>query len=410
MLNYTIGSRHSQLSQYGFNADDENCEFIVHIGDIRDGQPYNSNSNDGARPCPESLYSDVITNIFKGAPWPTFIIPGDNGWTDCADADAAWGLWKQHLFPFNDLHWANSGFETVDDRSSARGNYIVERSSIPRGDGLGERTELFSIYIRDRGVLFFGMSLPGNGKQNGWEDSPPGRSELQESNRAWLEGQLEIYSTDPSYGVSGVVVAGHAIGTSTNSNAGFRNELERITKDYSDIPFLFVTDNYHYFHEPGVPFLNQDSNTWRIDADDTITPLIVEFQPSLFHTSRVMPVSFDRGCDCTTSHRPTRVLQSTDACYEYCEEVYNNCEMCSTKSSSNHPQCTGTYSESVNGVIDVEAGPPYNVCSGDGIGCSGSDYHASLSQTKAMVFSNNKLVETTLPDGAQVADTSRYTP
>ena len=67
---------------------------------------------------------------------PTFFIPGDNGWLDCADADEAYGFWTQHLFPFNDIHWGTSNFTTVaGPGAEGTSNYIVERSSITRNDG-----------------------------------------------------------------------------------------------------------------------------------------------------------------------------------------------------------------------------------------------------------------------------------
>ena len=38
---------------------------------------------------------------------PTFVIPGDNEWNDCADPDAAWQLWKQYFTRF-EQHWRHS--------------------------------------------------------------------------------------------------------------------------------------------------------------------------------------------------------------------------------------------------------------------------------------------------------------
>lgn len=320
---------------------------------------------------------------------PTFFIPGDNGWLDCADADEAYGFWTQHLFPFNDIHWETSDLKTVaGPGAEGTSNYIVERSSITRNEGQ-KRTELFSIYIKDREILFIGLSLPGSGKGNGYEDKLAGRSQLQQDNIDWVESQLFNYSTAPDYGVSGVVIVGHAI---SSTNLGVRDRLEGITNENPSIPFLMLADNQHYFWQPEVPFYGNDNNRWKIDVDDTVTPLIVSFEPNLFHMSGQMPVTYDRGCDCTTGHRPTQILESVDPCYPYCEAVYNNCPMCSTQTGAATP-CVAPFSESVDGVFDFISGRPYNICTGDGIRCSSTNliYHESLSKTEAMVEVRRKM-------------------
>ena len=168
-----------------------------------------------------------------------------------------------------------------------------------------------------------------------------------------------------------------------------------------------LADNQHYFWQPEVPFYGNDNNRWKIDVDDTVTPLIVSFEPNLFHTSAgAMPLAYDRGCDCTTGHRPTQILESVDPCYPYCEAVYNNCPMCSTQTGAATP-CVAPFSESVDGVFDFISGRPYNICTGDGIRCSSTNliYHESLSKTEAMVEVGGRCVGLLMivppPDGRQ---------
>src|SRR5688572_2099634 len=63
-------------------------EFVIHLGDIQ------------ARvrdvPCGEEAYRKVA-KILGRSPRPVFIIPGDNEYNDCINADEAWGFWVKHF-------------------------------------------------------------------------------------------------------------------------------------------------------------------------------------------------------------------------------------------------------------------------------------------------------------------------
>jgi hypothetical protein len=69
------------------------AEFVVHVGDIKQG----------STACDEAVYLKVHGMLRKTVA-PTFIIPGDNEWNDCADPDEAWQLWLQHFMRF-DQYW-----------------------------------------------------------------------------------------------------------------------------------------------------------------------------------------------------------------------------------------------------------------------------------------------------------------
>jgi hypothetical protein len=84
------GAEEAELEQH---VDDHNLyspsEFLVHLGDIKGG-----NSN-----CVESYYTDVA-DILSPLAVPTYVVPGDNEWTDCDDPVQAWSFWTTHFLGF----------------------------------------------------------------------------------------------------------------------------------------------------------------------------------------------------------------------------------------------------------------------------------------------------------------------
>jgi hypothetical protein len=75
------------------HVDDHNLysssEFLVHLGDIKGG-----NTN-----CVESYYTDAA-DILAEMAVPTFVVPGDNEWTDCVDPVQAWNFWTTYFLGF----------------------------------------------------------------------------------------------------------------------------------------------------------------------------------------------------------------------------------------------------------------------------------------------------------------------
>jgi hypothetical protein len=83
----------SQNLPHKLTEIDERSKFIVHLGDIKSGNP----------PCTEKMYSDV-SDIFSKSKIPVFIVPGDNEWNDCNDPDLAWQYWTKYFMHF-DQRW-----------------------------------------------------------------------------------------------------------------------------------------------------------------------------------------------------------------------------------------------------------------------------------------------------------------
>ncbi|MGB5894359.1 MAG: hypothetical protein WBG58_09285 [Ignavibacteriaceae bacterium] len=105
--------------------DSSNSEFMIHVGDIKDG----------LSPCEENVYKKV-KGYLKKIKVPTFIVPGDNEWNDCENPETAWGNWVKYFLGFEE-NWSSF----VD----------VERQNI--------REENFAFNYK--GVLIIGLNLVG---------------------------------------------------------------------------------------------------------------------------------------------------------------------------------------------------------------------------------------------------------
>jgi hypothetical protein len=100
-------------------------ELMFHVGDIKSGKT----------PCDEKVYDKVAGYLIK-LNIPTFIIPGDNEWNDCASPDSAWNYWEWYFLNFeNNWH--------ID--------FEVKRQT--------DRNENFA-FVKNK-VLFIGINLVG---------------------------------------------------------------------------------------------------------------------------------------------------------------------------------------------------------------------------------------------------------
>jgi len=128
------------------------AEFIVHVGDIKDG----------SSPCDEAVYIKVSGMLRKSA-HRLFIVPGDNEWNDCTDPVPSWDFWTKYFMKF-DRHWENG--------------LIVERQE--------KRQENFTFFQKD--ILFVGINLVG-GKVHDAEEW----KKRHRQNVDWIKQQVEEY-------------------------------------------------------------------------------------------------------------------------------------------------------------------------------------------------------------------------
>jgi hypothetical protein len=104
----------------------KDAEFVVHVGDIKGGQP---------KECPEEVYYQAFGMLAQSEA-PVFILPGDNEWNDCTDVTQAWEYWTKYFMRFDEL-WCHR---------------------LPVFRQL-EREENFS-FVKN-GVLFVGLNIQG---------------------------------------------------------------------------------------------------------------------------------------------------------------------------------------------------------------------------------------------------------
>lgn len=104
----------------------KDAEFVVHLGDIKGGQP---------KECPEEVFYEAF-GMLAQAPVPVFVVPGDNEWNDCTDVAQAWEFWTKYFMRF-DRQWPHR---------------------LPVFRQL-EREENFS-FVKN-GVLFVGLNIVG---------------------------------------------------------------------------------------------------------------------------------------------------------------------------------------------------------------------------------------------------------
>lgn len=254
--------------------------FLIHLGDIRDGKPDPESGE--PRSCDEPLYQSIST-IFESSPVPTFFIPGDNGWLDCADADEAYTLWEQYLFEYNtrtDLNWP------------------ALPSAVSRHEN---HPELFAFLLED--VLFLGQGLPGTGRDtvNAWTP----RGDYLAANAAWTK----LHFAANAGNMAAVVIFGHA---SATANEAYFLELEKLADDlaYGKPPILFLEDAHAFVVETGY---RGRSNILRIATEDTVTPMSITVDPAAWETGGGLTSVFqyDRGCWCSDGHRPTQLIDWT---------------------------------------------------------------------------------------------------
>ncbi|MGH2571705.1 MAG: Ig-like domain-containing protein, partial [bacterium] len=224
-------------------------EFLVHVGDIKDG----------GSPCREARYV-TVANILKSLSVPAFIIPGDNEWTDCAFPDSAWTWWETH-------------FLNIDQ--SFCGVSPVERQPV--------RPENFA-FVRS-GVLFVGINIPNGdvGDQHVRLDD----------DAAWVDFQFE----DKGAQVRAAVVFGHA-GPSSSRDRFF--DPFRVSAGGFAKPVLYAMGDLHDW-DLDRPWPEQNMQRLTIEnghdeppvqvtvTDDPLNPFVFVRNPW-----SVPPVPFDR--------------------------------------------------------------------------------------------------------------------
>src|SRR5688572_27838052 len=126
-------------------------EFLVHLGDLFKKPPLKKPEDAAASPVKrpgraepllpdqmpdESEYRETAALLTTGNTIPTWIVPGDNEWSDLEDPAQGWKWWQKYYFKFEER------FQTA---------WKTERQR--------ERPENFA-FVR-KGVVFIGINLVG---------------------------------------------------------------------------------------------------------------------------------------------------------------------------------------------------------------------------------------------------------
>ena len=202
----------------------DDCEFVVHVGDIKRG----------SRPCNVDVYAKVSGMLSKSAK-PVFIIPGDNEWNDCRDPDEAWKLWVQHFMRF-DERWRH-------------GLQIFRQA---------EHEENFA--FAKNGVLFLGINLQGGRIHDSAE-----WKQRHADNVEWMAENIRRFGSQ----ISRIVLFGHAQPKLRHVDffAGFVREAESFGK-----PVLYIHGDGHNW-QYGKPFNARNILKVMIDRGGIASPL-----------------------------------------------------------------------------------------------------------------------------------------
>ena len=176
------------------------CEFLVHLGDIKSGQTS----------CIEYIYQDMRSMLLRSHA-PSFIVPGDNEWNDCPQDQISdgWTFWNRHLLGIVDS-W-NHGFNIIR---------------------LHNRPE--NVYFVHKRTLFIMLNLPGGQIIDGWDSR---QSDLAQFTIGALANRVPNEA-------DGVVIMGHAHPYSKHDSY-FNPVFNFISNNMPDIPFLYIHGDGH---------------------------------------------------------------------------------------------------------------------------------------------------------------------
>jgi len=203
--------------------------FLIHLGDIKGG----------AAPCTEDVYMKV-SSMLRKAKTPTFIIPGDNEWNDCATPDMAWKYWLKHFHNF-DTHW--------------KYDFKVSRQKV--------RNENFC--FRLNGVLFVGINLVG-GRVHDAEEWKTRHGQ----NIAWIKSTLKS-NRDSCHSI---VLFGHA--TPVLKHNDFSTPFVALVNE-AKLPVLYLHGDGHRWIKDK-PFGTDLITRVQVDQGGIAPPLKVTIQ------------------------------------------------------------------------------------------------------------------------------------
>ena len=194
------------------SAQMDGCEFLVHLGDIMNGETA----------CRESRYTD-LKDILMQSLVPVFIVVGDNEWNDCgSDSEIIKGraYWDQHL-----LNLQNNWISASQFKITACPDYQE------------------SFYFVWKRTLIFGLFITGGRVQNLTEWNS--RLSIQAE---WVK---EVIRQEVPTNAAGVIMMAHA--KPTDHHKAFFSPIKNFIEYelLNEIPFLyFHGDGHKWVYKP----------------------------------------------------------------------------------------------------------------------------------------------------------------
>lgn len=193
----------STLEEQLMQIDENNVDFVIHLGNIR-------NVNDNDR-CKKADYVSAAT-IMQMSTVPVFVIVGDNDWTNCQNAEEAFGLWENNFLSYESQFWTPDF--TITNQPNRVNNFSFEHN----------------------GVLFIGLTLLNESPFGDWNEWDL----LLQEQYEWTTRLIEEYNAQMESYTGRVVLFGHASPDATH--ATFFEQLEewmRVTLENS-LPILYL--------------------------------------------------------------------------------------------------------------------------------------------------------------------------
>ena len=218
----------------GLENDRAQGEFLVHLGDvIAHGTPATAE------------YHERIAGILRSSHVPTFVVPGDNEWTEQEDPEQAWDLWTRFFMKLH-RHW---------DGEEGRLAKMFAASEGVRHQP--EREENFA-FVR-KGVLLIGINLPGGTPHDAeeWGRRLP-------ANAHWIAQNFERY---------GDQVRAAVIFAQTQPLGAFTEPLRAASKAFGK-PVLYLHADFHRW-EVSRPWPEQNFLKVQTDQLGIAPPLLV---------------------------------------------------------------------------------------------------------------------------------------
>ena len=201
-----------------------NVDFIVHVGDIKNGQSR----------CDDEVFRDRY-QLFDNNPLPFIFVPGDNEWTDCARLSNGAYDPLERLAALRTLFWQHPD-------SLGRKTIKLERQP-------GNYREHSRFRIGP--VLFVTLNLPGDDNNYGKRDQPkPEFSERNPAVIAWMKDSFALAQRERLAGIVLLFQAnpGFAHFSEGLGHRGFKDFLESLRRETLRFPGQVVSvhgDTHH---------------------------------------------------------------------------------------------------------------------------------------------------------------------